>query len=137
MLTVGNAWLGDVVAVGSGKAYKLTLKEGDTVSNGLSFVGLRGFVLTCGSQVLYGKFGIGITDIEMNGEEYALLFERDCLGILPKRDASVEDVKDVKPLGDRVLIKVGCCCRWNSSHFIMWNEGDANIFFVSSLVLKG
>jgi len=77
---------GDVVAVGRGAKHELVLKEGETV--------------------LYSKFGIGVTDVAMRGEEYALLFERDCLGIMPRSDSTVEDVAEIKPLGDRVLIRV-------------------------------
>lgn len=77
---------GDVVAVGKGKNFDLTLKEGDTV--------------------LYSKFGLGVLDIALQGTEYAILFERDCMGIMPHSNASVDDIKDIKPLGDRVLIKV-------------------------------
>merc|ERR1712174_28497 len=65
---------GDVVAVGKAKNFDLTLKEGDTV--------------------LYSKFGLGVTDIEMAGVEYAIL------------NARVDDIGEIKPLGDRVLIKV-------------------------------
>ena len=78
--------LGDVIAVGKGKNYSLTLKEGDTV--------------------LYSKFGLGVVDIEMKGQEYAILFERDCMGIMPSSDATVDDIKDLSPLGDRLVIKV-------------------------------
>jgi len=77
---------GDVVAVGKAKNFDLTLKEGDTV--------------------LYSKFGLGVTDIEMAGVEYAILNERDCMGIMPRSNASVDDIGEIKPLGDRVLIKV-------------------------------
>eukprot|EP00205_Picochlorum_sp_RCC944_P006507 CAMPEP_0182617920 /NCGR_PEP_ID=MMETSP1330-20130603/43836_1 /TAXON_ID=464278 /ORGANISM="Picochlorum sp., Strain RCC944" /LENGTH=224 /DNA_ID=CAMNT_0024838083 /DNA_START=39 /DNA_END=710 /DNA_ORIENTATION=- len=77
---------GDVIAVGKGKNYSLTLKEGDTV--------------------LYSKFGLGVVDIEMKGQEYAILFERDCMGIMPSSDATVDDIKDLSPLGDRLVIKV-------------------------------
>ena len=77
---------GDVVAVGKAKKYDLTLKDGDTV--------------------LYSKFGLGVTDVSVQGQEYAILFERDCIGIMPRSNASVDDIKDIKPLGDRVLIQV-------------------------------
>ena len=72
--------------MGKGKNYSLTLKEGDTV--------------------LYSKFGLGVTDVELQGQEYAILFERDCIGIMPSSNSTVEDIKDIKPLGDRVLIQV-------------------------------
>jgi len=77
---------GDVVSVGKGKKFDLTLKEGDTV--------------------LYSKFGLGVVDIEVAGVEYAILNERDCMGIMPRSNASVDDIGEIKPLGDRVLIKV-------------------------------
>ena len=77
---------GDVVAVGKAKKYDLTLKEGNTV--------------------LYSKFGLGVIDVQVQGQEYAILFERDCIGVLPRSNASVDDIKDIQPLGDRVLIQV-------------------------------
>lgn len=43
------------------------------------------------------------TELEFNGSNHVLLKENDILGIL-----ETDDIKDLKPLNDRVLIKV-CC----------------------------
>eukprot|EP00958_Prasinococcus_capsulatus_P006590 scaffold624_cov402-Prasinococcus_capsulatus_cf.AAC.27 len=109
---------GDVVSVGPSK--EVTLKPGDTV--------------------LYSKFGIGCTDMVLNGklliiprsrwllcrltargkswrrvsagwwlcagEDHLLIRERDCLGIFPTSNATADDVPKLKPLGNRVLIKL-------------------------------
>lgn len=52
------------------------------------------------------QFGIGVTDIEMNGEQYALIREEDCIGVMPNSRAHADDIPQMRPLGDRVLIKV-------------------------------
>jgi chaperonin GroES len=80
-----------VVAVGDaklkgGKARPFTLKPGDTI--------------------LYSKFGIGVTEVEVQGELHILLREDDVIGVLPRSGASAGDVPELRPVGDRVLIKV-------------------------------
>lgn len=81
---------GDVVALGDGRmgtqVRKFTLKEGDTV--------------------LYNKFGLGATDVEVNGKDFTLLREDDLIGIMPRSNATAADVPKLEPLADRVLIKV-------------------------------
>mmetsp|Transcript_7957 Transcript_7957/g.49127 ORF Transcript_7957/g.49127 Transcript_7957/m.49127 type:complete len:172 (+) Transcript_7957:526-1041(+) len=57
-------------------------------------------ILQVGDQVVYSKYAG--TELELGGEEHVLLKEEDVVGI--KNGASY---KDLKPLGDRVLIKVG------------------------------
>lgn len=52
-----------------------------------------------GSQVVYSKYAG--TELEFNGISHLLLKEDDIVGIL-----DTEDIKDLKPLNDRVLIKV-------------------------------
>ena len=59
-----------------------------------------------GETVLYSKFGIGCTDIKLAGEDYVILREEDCIGIMPRSDADADDVPDLVPMFDRVLIKV-------------------------------
>ncbi|KAJ0970010.1 hypothetical protein J5N97_022887 [Dioscorea zingiberensis] len=53
-----------------------------------------------GAQVVYSKYAS--TELEFNGSNHLLLKEDDIVGIL-----DTDDVKDLKPLGDRVLIKNG------------------------------
>ncbi|OWM74372.1 20 kDa chaperonin, chloroplastic-like [Punica granatum] len=75
---------GEVVAVGEGKAIGKTKVE----------IGLQ-----TGAQVVYSKYAG--TEVEFNGSKHLILKEDDIVGIL-----ETNDVKDMKPLNDRVLIKV-------------------------------
>jgi chaperonin GroES len=63
---------GDVVAVGDGqvgtKQHSFTLKGGETV--------------------LYSKFGIGVTELEVQGQMHILLREDDIIGIMPRPNAT-------------------------------------------------
>ena len=52
-----------------------------------------------GTQVVYSKYAG--TEVEFNGSKHLILKEDDIVGIL-----ETDDVKDIKPLNDRVLIKV-------------------------------
>ena len=52
-----------------------------------------------GSKVIYSRYAG--TEVEFQGEEHLILKEEDVIGLL-----DTDDVKDMKPLGDRVLIKV-------------------------------
>ncbi|GFP87215.1 20 kDa chaperonin chloroplastic [Phtheirospermum japonicum] len=75
---------GEVVAIG----------EGRTVGNNK----VESSVKT-GTQVVYSKYAG--TEVEFNGANHVILKEDDIVGIL-----DTDDVKDMKPLNDRVLIKV-------------------------------
>lgn len=75
---------GEVVAIG----------EGRTVGNTKLDVGVKP-----GSQIVYSKYAG--TEVEFNGSSHLILKEDDIVGIL-----ETDDVKDLKPLNDRVLIKV-------------------------------
>ena len=75
---------GEVVAVG----------EGRTVGQHKVEVNVK-----TGTQVVYSKYAG--TEVEFNGSNHLLLKEDDIVGIL-----DTDDVKDLKPLNDRVLIKV-------------------------------
>ncbi|CAM6106873.1 unnamed protein product [Calypogeia fissa] len=75
---------GEVVEVGEGKTIgdkklELSVSKGD--------------------QIVYSKFAG--TEVEFNGGDFLLLKEDDIVGLL-----SGDDIKDLKPLNDRVLIKV-------------------------------
>ena len=65
------------------------------------------FQLKAGDTIVYSKFGIGATDLEVQGETYVLIKEDDCIGTLPRPGATAADVPELKPIGDRVLLKVG------------------------------
>ncbi|CAO2841664.1 unnamed protein product [Amaranthus hypochondriacus] len=75
---------GEVVAVG----------EGRTVGKSTIEVGVK-----TGSQVVYSKYAG--TELEFNGSNHLLLKEDDIVGIL-----ETDDIKDLKPMNERVLIKV-------------------------------
>ncbi|XP_038698694.1 20 kDa chaperonin, chloroplastic-like [Tripterygium wilfordii] len=75
---------GEVVAVGEGKSLGKTKVD---------------ISVKTGSQVVYSKFAG--TELEFNGLNHLILKEDDIVGIL-----ETEDIKDLKPLNDRVLIKV-------------------------------
>jgi co-chaperonin GroES (HSP10) len=61
-----------------------------------------------GDTVVYSKFGIGVTDLEIKGEEFAVLKEEDIIGVFPTGGAAAtaSDVASLRPLFDRVLVKV-------------------------------
>ena len=61
-----------------------------------------------GDTVVYSKFGIGVTDLEIKGEEFAVLKEEDIIGTFPTGGAAAtaSDVATLQPLFDRVLVKV-------------------------------
>ncbi|ONK61939.1 uncharacterized protein A4U43_C08F35120 [Asparagus officinalis] len=75
---------GEVVAIGEGK----------TIGKAKVDISLE-----TGKQVVYSKY-TG-TELEFNGANHLILKEDDVVGVL-----ETEDVKDLKPLNDRVLIKV-------------------------------
>lgn len=81
---------GDVVALGDGKVGNKT----------------REFELKVGDTILYSKFGIGTTDIDIQGEEHILIREDDVIGVFPRSAASAGDIPELRPCGDRVLIRV-------------------------------
>ncbi|GMG99508.1 hypothetical protein Nepgr_001348 [Nepenthes gracilis] len=76
--------VGEVIAIGTGK--KIGEKK-VAVS------------VKIGSEVVYSKY-TG-TEIELNGSSHLILKEDDIIGFL-----ETDDVKDLKPLNDRILIKV-------------------------------
>ncbi|KAL9672968.1 hypothetical protein QQ045_029221 [Rhodiola kirilowii] len=75
---------GEVVAVG----------EGRTIGNNKIGISVEN-----GPKVVYSKYAG--TEVEFNGTNHLILKEDDIVGIL-----ETDDVKDLKPLNDRVLIKV-------------------------------
>eukprot|EP00798_Chlamydomonas_sp_ICE-L_P028286 gene28286-31394_t len=64
------------------------------------------FFLKEGQTVLYSKFGFMYTEIKSGEDEFILIREDDVIGIMPRSDAQAEDVPELQPLGDRVLVKV-------------------------------
>ncbi|PNY07113.1 20 kDa chaperonin [Trifolium pratense] len=75
---------GEVVAVGEGKTIGKSKVE---------------ISVKAGAQVVYSKYAG--TEVEFNGSKHLILKDDDIVGIL-----ETEEVKDLKPLNDRVLIKI-------------------------------
>ncbi|XP_075474835.1 20 kDa chaperonin, chloroplastic-like [Primulina tabacum] len=75
---------GEVVAVG----------EGRTIGKNKVEISLK-----TGTQVVYSKYAG--TEVEFDGSNHLILKEDDIVGTL-----DTDDIKDLKPLNDRVLIKV-------------------------------
>ncbi|GAB2245934.1 hypothetical protein Droror1_Dr00001427 [Drosera rotundifolia] len=75
---------GEVVAVGEGK----------TVGEKTIEISVQP-----GTQIVYSKYAG--TELEFNGSNHLLLKEDDIVGVL-----ETDEIKDLKPLNDRVLIKV-------------------------------
>ncbi|KAL6224297.1 hypothetical protein ACLB2K_003152 [Fragaria x ananassa] len=75
---------GEVVAVGEGKTIGKT-KVGISVQTG--------------AEVVYSKYAG--TEVEFNGTKHLIVKDDDIVGIL-----ETDDIQDLKPLNDRVLIKV-------------------------------
>lgn len=75
---------GEVVAVGEGK----------TVGKAKLDISVKP-----GTQVIYSKYAG--TELEFNGSNHLILREDDVVGIL-----ETDEIKDLKPLNDRVFIKV-------------------------------
>ena len=75
--------------------------RGGVLSQILSLCDAIFFVQT-GAQVVYSKYAG--TELEFNGTKHLILKDDDIIGIL-----ETDVVKDLKPLNDRVLIKVRHC----------------------------
>lgn len=75
---------GEVVAVGEGKTVGKTKLD---------------ISVKPGTQVIYSKYAG--TELEFNGANHLILREDDVVGIL-----ETDEIKDLKPLNDRVFIKV-------------------------------
>ncbi|KAG5225521.1 hypothetical protein OIU76_026579 [Salix suchowensis] len=75
---------GEVVAVGEGK----------TIGKAKLDISVK-----TGTQVVYSKYAG--TEVEFDGSSHLILKEDDIVGIL-----ETDDIKDLKPLNDRVFIKV-------------------------------
>ncbi|KAK9834238.1 hypothetical protein WJX84_012122 [Apatococcus fuscideae] len=82
--------------------------SGDVVELGDGSTGAEKhqFQLKVGDTIIYSKFGIGITDVQFQDQEHALLREDDVIGILPRSGSTAADLPEIRPLGDRVLLKV-------------------------------
>lgn len=59
-----------------------------------------------GETILYSKFGFGSTDLTIQGAEHILISEDDVIGVMPRSGATADDIPALKPIGDRVLLKI-------------------------------
>jgi chaperonin GroES len=64
------------------------------------------FTLNVGETILYNKFGLGATDITLQGELHIIIAEDDVIGVMPRSGATADDIPELRPIGDRVLLKV-------------------------------
>eukprot|EP00210_Caulerpa_lentillifera_P000520 g503.t1 len=64
------------------------------------------FFVKKGDSVLYSKFGFAYTELTYKEEDYLLIKEDEVIGIMPKPNPIADDVVELKPLSDRVLVKV-------------------------------
>lgn len=76
------------------------------LGDGRTIDGIKHFTLKKGETVLYSKFGFMYTDIKMGDQDYILIREEDVIAVMPRANAQAEDIPDMRPLADRVLIKV-------------------------------
>ncbi|RRT32106.1 hypothetical protein B296_00057513, partial [Ensete ventricosum] len=88
---------GEIVAVGEGKTIgnkqiNISVEVSLSLENFDVSISLE-------ADVIYSKYAG--TELEFNGSKHLLLKEDDIMGIL-----ETDDIKDLKPLNDRVLIKV-------------------------------
>lgn len=67
---------------------------------------VRQFNLKPGQTVLYSKFGFMYTDLKLGEEEYILIREDDVIGVMPRSNAAADDLPEMEPNGDRVLVRV-------------------------------
>jgi len=68
-------------------------------------VGPKAIILKGGECVLYSKFGVAVTELQIAGEDHVLLREADIIGVLPRSPANASDVPELKPLLDKILVK--------------------------------
>eukprot|EP00882_Tetradesmus_deserticola_P007110 GHRQ01007485.1.p1 GENE.GHRQ01007485.1~~GHRQ01007485.1.p1 ORF type:complete len:243 (+),score=99.20 GHRQ01007485.1:173-901(+) len=67
---------------------------------------VKPFYLKEGQTVLYSKFGFMYTELKMGDEEFILIREDDVIGTLPRSSAVADDIPEMQPLADRVLVEV-------------------------------
>jgi chaperonin GroES len=78
---------GGILLPGSAQARPTS---GDVVALGDGQVGSRqhAFSLEGGETVLYSKFGIGVTELEVQGQTHILIREDDIIGVMPRANAT-------------------------------------------------
>ena len=88
--------------------------------------------------MLYSKFGVSFTELTVAGEEHILMRESDVMGVMPKSPANSADVPDMKPLADKVLLKIEKPAAQSSTGLIMETmaEGEEK-YCVGEVVATG
>jgi chaperonin GroES len=89
-----------------------------------------------GNTVLYNKFGIGCTEVEMGGDSYIIIKEQDLIGTFPGSGATADDIPKLSPMGDRILIKPDEVSSTTSGG-IMLTEGAADRPCTATVVAAG
>jgi chaperonin GroES len=114
-------------------AMKTKPTSGDVVGAGPQASGLK-----AGDCVLYSKFGVSFTELTVAGEEHILMRESDVMGVMPKSPANSADVPDMKPLADKVLLKIEKPAAQSSTGLIMETmaEGEEK-YCVGEVVATG
>ena len=92
--------------------------------------------VTTGATVLYSKFGIGCTDMVVDGVEYTLIKEQDLIGTLPSSGARANDIPKLQPCGDRVLLSVESASA-ETKGGILLTEGSKEKPIVGTVVAVG
>ncbi|GMH33619.1 hypothetical protein BSKO_01453 [Bryopsis sp. KO-2023] len=64
------------------------------------------FTVKNGDAVLYSKFGFMYTEIKVQEQDFILIRESDIIGMLPRANATADDVPELVPLNDRILVKI-------------------------------
>jgi hypothetical protein len=85
--------------------------------------------VTKGKTVLYNKFGIGCTDIEMGGDSYIMIKEGDLIGTFPNSGATADDIPNMTPMVRRE--DVLSCPRPRFDYLIMQKLDRRVLFFLS------
>ena len=57
-------------------------------------------------QILFSKFGFAFTELDLGGDEYLLMKEHDVIGVMPRANAIADDIPELRPIGDRVLVRI-------------------------------
>ena len=89
-----------------------------------------------GATVLYSKFSIGCTDMVVDGVEYTLIKEQDLIGTLPSSGARANDIPNLQPCGDRVLLSVESASA-ETKGGILLTEGSKEKPIVGTVVAVG
>ena len=102
--------------------------SGEVVALGDGQVGTKqhAFTLKGGETVLYSRFGIGATELEVQGEQHLLIREDDLIGIMPRPNATAEGAPAPR-WAARWAVRCGavCCAVLGRLALLGWAAGAA------------